>query len=78
MRMITGNTSAPATTDKMRSMVLAFKPTWHPAQLLGRIVAMVLTRSAPATRASCPGLSPTMMIRELGAGSAAGPIVPIW
>ncbi len=39
---------------------------------------MLVTCPAPGTLASWRGVWPMTMISEFGAGSAAGPIVPIW
>jgi hypothetical protein len=82
MKMSTGNSSASATTDRMRSIPLALVPTssrqLSAPQLLGAVPAMLVIFSAPRTRESRPAVWPMMMMRVFGAGSAAGPMVPIW
>ena len=82
MKISTGNSSAAATTERIRSMPLALMPTSTaqllPLQPLGGIDWMLVTLWAPGTRESWPGVCPTMMISAFGAGSPAGPIVPAW
>ena len=53
MKISTGNSSAQATTDKIRSMPLALMPAptaqLEPLQLLGEVAEMLLTSVAPGT-----------------------------
>jgi hypothetical protein len=82
MKMSTGNSSPRATAEKMRSIPLASRPAptrqLLPSHPLGGVVSTRVTVTAPGTWASWPAVRPMMMTREFGAGSAAGPIVPIW
>nr|WP_255649234.1 hypothetical protein [Frankia sp. ArI3] len=79
MKIRTGNSSAAVTTDRTRSMPFALMPTSRhcPLQPLGGVVAMAVTWVACGVRASWSARRPTTRINESGAGSAAGPRVPI-
>ena len=89
MKISTGASMASATTDRIRSMPLA----WIPAvgrgvvQALGvpagprllpgaAVVAIDVTCTLSGVCASCAGVRPTMMTSEFGDGSAASPIMP--
>jgi hypothetical protein len=82
MKISTGNRSARATTDKTRSMPAALMPAptaqLELLQLLGEVAEMLVTSAAPGTWESWRAVWPMMMISELGAGSAAAPMVPTW
>ena len=91
MKISTGNSTARATTDRIRSVPLAWIPPpggkycrppgfgWYPPPkgLPGTVVAIDVTRTLSGVRASCAGVRPMMMTSEPGDGSAASPTVPI-
>ncbi len=78
MKISTGKSSAPATTDRIRSMASASYPTTQPSHRLGEVVIRWSIRLAPGRCATCSGVPPMMMTSEFGAGSAAGPMTPTW
>ena len=86
MKISTGNSSASATTERIRSTPSAPTPSraamarpWGSCRSwLGEAVAIAGDRAwRPGVRASCAAVWPMMMISESGDGSAASPIVPI-
>jgi hypothetical protein len=80
MKISTGNSSASATTDRMRSTPRLWTPIrtsqFAPVQALGGVVLMLVTSPAPGTRESWAAVCPTMTTRLSGPGRAASPTRP--